>query len=325
MEIISNPTQVGIEKAAKALIDGQLVAFPTETVYGLGADASNPTSVARIYEVKGRPTGHPLIVHISSSSQIDKWALNVPEYAINLTRNFWPGPMTLILKRSQIAKDFITGGQDLVGLRVPSQQIALKLIQEFERLGGLGIAAPSANRFGAVSPTSIDAVQDELGSFLSGKDILLDGGTSEVGIESTIIDCSGRQPVIIRPGAITSEMLNELFGQKFSTSHHKKNLRASGILKSHYSPKADVIPNKNPQSGDGMIALKCIPTPTGVIRLAEPSDIKEFASCLYAALRLGDKLKIKKIIVLEPPGNGFAEAIRDRVSKASFKSNKNNV
>ena len=189
-----NPTQDEIKKAAKALKDGYLVAFPTETVYGLGADASNPTSVARIYEVKGRPTDHPLIVHISSTSQMDKWAVDVPEYAINLARNCWPGPMTLILKRSQIAKDFITGGQNLVGLRVPIHPTAIMLMKEFENLGGTGIAAPSANRFGAVSPTTLNAVVEEIGAYLSNKDLLLDGGASEVGIESTIIDCSGATP-----------------------------------------------------------------------------------------------------------------------------------
>jgi L-threonylcarbamoyladenylate synthase len=196
MEIINNPTQVDIVKAAKALIDGQLVVFPTETVYGLGADATNKKAVSRIYSVKSRPENHPLIVHISSINQLDKWVANIPDYAIKLATEFWPGPITLILKRSELAKDFITGGQDNVGLRVPDHSIALALITEFEKLGGFGIGAPSANRFGAVSPTTIEAVELELGGYLQAEDLILDGGLSEIGVESTIINCTKEYPVV---------------------------------------------------------------------------------------------------------------------------------
>jgi L-threonylcarbamoyladenylate synthase len=178
MEIISNPTQVEIKKAAQALKDGHLVAFPTETVYGLGADATNEKAVSRIYSVKGRPTDHPLIVHISSINQLDKWAVDIPEYAIKLAKEFWPGPMTLILKRNKIAKDFITGGQDNVGVRVPSHPVAIGLLSEFEKLGGSGVVAPSANRFSAVSPTNTYAVTEEIGGKLSKSDIIIDGGNS---------------------------------------------------------------------------------------------------------------------------------------------------
>jgi L-threonylcarbamoyladenylate synthase len=204
-QFFSNCTADTIREAAAALKAGHLVAFPTETVYGLGADARNPEAVKRIYEAKGRPSDHPLIVHISSVNQLEKWAREIPEYAIELARAFWPGPMTLILKRTDLAQDFITGGQDTVGLRVPSDPIARALIQEFERISDSAIAAPSANRFGQVSPTSSADVQEELGAYLSDDDQILDGGNSIIGIESTIIDCTGDRPAILRSGAVTEE------------------------------------------------------------------------------------------------------------------------
>jgi len=190
MSIISNCTAAAVTDAATTLLRGNLVAFPTETVYGLGADASNKDAVARIYQVKGRPADHPLIVHISSAAQLDKWASEIPEYAIKLARAFWPGPMTLILPRTDLAKDFITGGQNNVGVRVPEHSVALALLKEFEKQGGQGIAAPSANRFGKVSPTTASAVSDELSDYLSKDDLILDGGPCAVGVESTIIDCT---------------------------------------------------------------------------------------------------------------------------------------
>jgi L-threonylcarbamoyladenylate synthase len=317
MEIIFNCTQDSIKKAAKALKDGNLVAFPTETVYGLGADASNRTSVARVYEVKGRPTDHPLIVHISSIGQMDKWTVDVPEYAINLARYFWPGPITLILKRSQIAKDFITGGQNLVGLRVPSHPTALMLLKEFENLGGTGIAAPSANRFGAVSPTTSDAVLEELGTFLSDKDLLLDGGASEVGIESTIIDCSGMNPKILRPGFISKEQVEELCGLQSIDSISGSKVKTSGLLISHYSPIAKVALDGKTSPQDGFFALAEIETPPGAIRLGSPATIEEYAKNLYSALRLADQKGLKRISVIQPSGDGLAIAIRDRLSKAA--------
>jgi L-threonylcarbamoyladenylate synthase len=318
MEIISNCTQDVIEKAAKALTDGQLVAFPTETVYGLGADATNEKAGSRIYSVKGRPTDHPLIVHISSINQLEKWAIDIQEYAIKLARDFWPGPMTLILKRSKLAKDFITGGQSNVGLRVPSQPIALALLTEFEKNGGLGIAAPSANRFGAVSPTTASDVSEELEIYLNRDDLILDGGQCSVGLESTIIDCTGPVPIILRPGAITNEMVSTSINIDGNRSEEKSNIRVSGALESHYSPKAKVFTNLPPSPGDGFIAMNDIPTPSGVIRLASPISIEEYAKDFYSALRLGDKKGLKKINVIQPEGSGLAEAIRDRLNKAAL-------
>ena len=317
METIFNCTQDSIKKAAKALKDGYLVAFPTETVYGLGADASNPTSVARVYKVKGRPTDHPLIVHISSISQVNKWAVDVPEYAINLARKFWPGPITLILNRSQLAKDFITGGQDLVGLRVPSHPSALMLMREFENLGGSGIAAPSANRFGAVSPTTSDAVLEELGNFLSGKDFVLDGGASEVGIESTIIDCSGMTPKILRPGAISKEQVEKVCELQSIDNILGSKVKTSGLLISHYSPTAEVVLDGKTSPKVGFFAMAEIETPTGAIRLGSPSTIEEYAKNLYSVLRLADQKGLKRISVMQPSGDGLAMAIRDRLRKAA--------
>jgi len=317
MEIISNPTQVEIKKAAKALKDGHLVAFPTETVYGLGADATNEKAVSRVYSVKGRPTDHPLIVHISSINQLDKWAVDIPEYAIKLAEEFWPGPMTLILKRSELAKNFITGGQENVGVRVPSHPIALALLSEFEKLGGAGIAAPSANRFGAVSTTTAEDVNEELGSFLNLNDSILDGGSSLIGVESTIIDCRKTSPSILRPGAISITMIEDVTSYIVPKNFATKNIRVSGLLQNHYSPKAEVVINSTPQSGDGFIALDDVPTPTGVIRLASPVNLEEFAHLLYSALRAGDRLKITRVVVIQPDGEDLAHAIRDRLVRAS--------
>ena len=210
MYVISNPTPDEIVIAANALKNGHLVSFPTETVYGLGADATNEKAVGKIYMAKGRPKNHPVIVHISSANQVENWAREIPEYAISLASAYWPGPMTLILKRNSRASDFITGGQESVGLRVPNQQVALALTREFEKLGGFGIAAPSANRFGSISPTTAQAVEEELGKFLGSEDLILDKGQCEIGVESSIIDCTQVNPVVLRPGAITKELIEEI-------------------------------------------------------------------------------------------------------------------
>ena len=314
---LSECTAEMISNAAQTLKDGALVAFPTETVYGLGADATSAKAVARIYEVKGRPADHPLIVHIASMDSIGDWAIDIPEYTIKLARDYWPGPMTLILKRSELAQDFITGNQNTVGLRVPAQPIALALLKEFAKLGGKAIAAPSANRFGAVSPTTAAAVMDELIPFLNiDVDRILDGGPCLVGVESTIIDCTKPAPQILRPGAITKEMIEETTGLAV-VSEEKTEIRVSGALDSHYSPKAQVVINAMAESGEGFIALATITTPTGAIRLASPNTVEQYARDLYAALREGDARELTKIAVILPEGDGLAEAIRDRITKAA--------
>ena len=317
MEIISNPSQVEIKKAAQALKDGQLVAFPTETVYGLGADATNEKAVSRVYSVKARPTDHPLIVHISSINQLDKWAIDIPEYAIKLAEEFWPGPMTLILKRSEIAKDFITGGQENVGVRVPSHPLALELLSEFERLGGLGVAAPSANRFGKVSPTSSTDVQEDLGVYLDGNDQVIDGGKSKIGIESTIISCISGFPEILRQGAVTETLISTKLGIGINFKNELNNVKASGLLNSHYSPQARVILNRPAEPGEGFIAMANFETPKDVIRLASPKTSEEFARELYSSLRLGDRYKLDTIVVLIQETDGLLKAIYERLIKAA--------
>ncbi len=306
-----------IKAAAQSLVAGHLVAFPTETVYGLGADATNETAIAKIYKAKGRPADHPLIVHIASIDAIDQWAQDISEYAINLARDFWPGPMTLVFNRSDLAKDFITGNQNTVGLRVPNQSIALALLKEFESLGGKGIAAPSANRFGAVSPTTAQAVKDELENYLDqSNDIILDGGPCQVGVESTIIDCTAQTPQILRLGAITKEMIQESTGL-FVIDEAPTDIRVSGSLESHYSPNAKVVLDTYPTSGEGFIAIDSIQTPPGAIRLAAPSSIEGFARDLYSALRFADAQGLTKVCVIQPQGTGLAAAIRDRLKRAA--------
>ena len=293
---------------------GALVAFPTETVYGLGADAESAEAVARIYSTKGRPADHPLIVHIDSIDRMGEWASDIPTYAIALARDFWPGPMTLVVKRSARAKDFI---QETVGLRVPAHPLALGLLQAFVAAGGRGIAAPSANRFGAVSPTTADAVQEELGEFLAESDLILDGGPSLVGLESTIIDCTGDAPRVLRLGAITHEMIEETTGLKVIENDTAPEIRVSGSLESHYSPKAKVLLDVVAEAGDGLIAPDQIPTPNGVIRLMAPSTIEQYARDLYRALRMADQQGLEIVVVLQPGGDGLAAAIRDRLQRAA--------
>ena len=318
MNIISNCSASTIKDAATSLREGNLVAFPTETVYGLGGDAQNKSAVAKIYKVKNRPADHPLIIHLSSTEYLDKWVRDIPDYAIKLARVFWPGPMTLILPRTDLAKDFITGSQDTVGVRVPSHSVALALLIEFESQGGLGVAAPSANRFGKVSPTSAEAVQEELFNYLEPKDLILDGGLSHIGVESTIIDCTGSTPSILRPGGITRAMVKNSLG--IVIDDHPKTLvnqiKAPGLLKSHYSPTAKVLLNGIPSEGDGFIALATHSTPQGAIRLASPNNNTEYARELYQALRLADNKNLKRVFVIPPIGDDIAVAIRDRLQKS---------
>ena len=310
-----------MEKAAAQLAAGDLVAFPTETVYGLGADACNRGAVDRIYQVKGRPADHPLIVHIASMDRMGDWASEIPEFAIKLARDFWPGPMTLIVQRSQLAQDFITGGQETVGLRVPDHVVARALLEAFEKVGGKGVAAPSANRFGHVSPTSALAVVEELGQYLAPNDLVLDGGACAVGVESTIIDCTGNAPRILRPGAISDEMILESTGLEVirgSVADYKQaQIRVSGSLENHYAPAARVLLDLQPTPGQGFIALASTQTPEGVIRLAAPINHEDFARILYSSLRSADSQGLTEVVVTQPIGTGIAEAIRDRLSRAA--------
>ena len=314
--IISQCSLSVLRKSAEKLRAGDLVAFPTETVYGIGADAENKDAVARMYQVKNRPTGHPVIIHIAELNDVDYWAKDVPEYAINLMRDFWPGPMTLLLRRRDAAGDFLTGAQEIVGLRIPANSLALGLLNEFKAFGGKGIAAPSANRYGAVSPTTAEAVSQELSEYLSPNDQILDGGPCLVGVESTIIDCSGQNPKILRPGAISAEMIEESTGIVLEEVGETK-IRVSGSDKQHYAPKAKVIVDGQSQSGEGLIAMSDVATPEGVIRLAEPKSVEEYARVLYSALRISDTQNLQTVRIIPPTGQGLAVAIRDRINRAA--------
>jgi len=302
--------------AAAILIRGGLVAFPTETVYGLGADACNEMAVERIYSVKGRPADHPLIVHVASTDALGEWAADVPPYAIALARDYWPGPMTLVVTRSALAADFITGGQDTVGVRVPNHPVALGLLEAFAKAGGKGVSAPSANRFGNVSPTTAQAVSDELSDYLGMSDVILDGGACDVGVESTIIDCTGDVPKILRPGAITEEMIEHSTGLDVFDADGVA-IRVSGSLESHYSPIAKVLLDQSPVVGQGFIAMADVASAAGVIRLASPTTHDEFARVLYSALRAADEQGLNTVVVAQPAGNGIAIAIRDRLMRAA--------
>jgi L-threonylcarbamoyladenylate synthase len=251
------------------------------------------------------------------------WADDVPAYAISLARDFWPGPMTLVVKRSALAADFVTGGQDTVGVRVPDHPVALGLLEAFERAGGKGVAAPSANRFGNVSPTTAQAVSDELRDYLADGDLILDGGACDVGVESTIIDCTGDVPKILRPGAITAQMITdstglEVVGQSSDGVNVDRNaIRVSGSLEAHYAPAATVVLDQSPVAGQGFIAMADVVAGSGVVRLAAPHTHEEFARVLYSALRAADQQKLNTVVVHQPQGDGIAIAIRDRLKRAS--------
>jgi L-threonylcarbamoyladenylate synthase len=306
--------------AAGVLLAGGLVAFPTETVYGLGADACNGVAVARIYAVKGRPADHPLIVHVPSMDGLGDWARDVPTYAISLARDYWPGPMTLIVPRSDLAGDFVTGVQDTVGVRVPNHPVALGLLEAFAAAGGKGVAAPSANRFGNVSPTTAQAVASELGDYLADGDQIIDGGPCDVGVESTIIDCTGDTPKILRPGAITVQMIEESTGLVVVGTVEEPTIRVSGSLDSHYAPVATVVLDQSPVLGQGFIAMADVVAAEGVMRLAAPRTHEEFAQVLYAALRAADEQGLSTVVVQQPVGDGIAIAIRDRLKRAAHGS-----
>jgi L-threonylcarbamoyladenylate synthase len=239
---------------------------------------------------------------------------------MRLAKFFWPGPMTLILPRTELAKYFITGGQNTVGIRVPANPVAMSLLREFEAQGGSGVAAPSANKFGHVSPTTASDVELELGELLSSKDHILNGGSCSIGVESTIIDCTKYEPIILRPGAVTREKLEKFlkFDMRLNVSQTNP-VRYSGSLESHYSPLAKVFLTGVPKKGDGFIAYSHIKTPIGAIRLASPSNNEEYAHVLYKSFRYADKKGISKIYVIPPNTSGIGEAICDRLTKSANK------
>jgi L-threonylcarbamoyladenylate synthase len=254
---------------------------------------------------------------------LGEWASEVQGYAISLARDYWPGPMTLVVQRSALAGDFVTGGQDTVGVRVPNHPVALGLLEAFVWAGGKGVAAPSANRFGNVSPTTAQAVSDELRDYLAGGDQILDGGPCDVGVESTIIDCTGDVPKILRPGAITAQMITESTGLEVIGVMEESAIRVSGSLEAHYAPAATVLLDQSPVAGQGFIAMADVVAGDGVVRLAAPKTHEEFARVLYSALRAADEQELETVVVTQPLGDGIAVAIRDRLKRAAFGSVKN--
>jgi L-threonylcarbamoyladenylate synthase len=315
MTLIKQPTPENILLAASNLKDGALIGLPTETVYGLAADAENESAIRRIYEVKGRPFDHPLIVHIGSIKYLEKWARDIPEYALKLAITFWPGPMTLILKRSKIAKDYVTGNQNSIAVRIPNHPVALSILSEFHKLGGNGLAAPSANKYSRVSSTTAKAVYEQLGKDLFPEnDLIIDGGVCDIGLESTIINCLSEFPKTLRPGSVILE--NQVEYQNLKTESESA-IKHSGDAFKHYSPNAQIVLDGDPRIGDGFIALAKTKTPIGCHRLSSPSNALEFAKNLYESLRLGDKLNLERIFVEVPEGNGIEIAIKDRLLKAS--------
>jgi len=320
VRITTNP-----DDAAEALVAGHLAALPTETVYGLGARADLPHAIARVYAAKGRPADHPLIVHIRDHAELGAWAREIPGYAHDLARACWPGPLTLVLARTEKAGDFITGGQGTVAVRVPSHPLMRTVL---DRLAGftadpaVGIAAPSANRFGRVSPTTVGHVEVELGLILGPDDVLLDGGPSSVGVESTIVDCTGPLPVILRPGNVSADDVTTATGLALGAS---SAVRAPGTLASHYAPQARVTlvdaATLESTPGDdattGVLALAGIPTPIGLVRLSEPATADEYAQVLYAALREADALGLQRVLAVPPPVHGVGAAVIDRLRRAS--------
>ncbi len=316
-------TPTALQEAAITLTEGNLVVFPTETVYGLGGDATSNSAVARIYKVKKRPKDHPLIVHISSMSLLGEWASHVPGYAEELAHAFWPGPLTMILPRTKLAENFITGGQENVALRSPENLNARILLSNFEKLGGYGVVAPSANKFGKVSATTVDAVLQFIGDALEDKDLVLNGGQSSIGIESTILDCTGNLPILVRPGFVSHEMVENVLGLKIESRAIKmapKELKFSGKFPSHYAPNAKVFLNANPKFGDGFLAVESTKTPTGAIRLSSPKTSEELAHDLYSALHKADLLGLQNVHVHVPENGNLIDALKDRLEKAQFKN-----
>ncbi len=320
-----------IEDAARRLERGELIAFPTETVYGLGADAENPLAIAKIYQAKGRPSNHPVIVHLAPEADLAYWAQYVSPDARKLIAAFWPGPLTLIVKRAEHIPDTVAGGQDSIGLRCPSHPVAQALLRAFKNGKG-GIAAPSANKFGQVSPTTAQHVRDEFSD--DTEDLLtcvLDGGQSEVGIESTIVDVSRGHAVLLRPGHITAAQIADVLGS-WPALPDRNAPRASGTLESHYAPHTPVVLVDGEQlqevlqalhAGGRQVALIQHDTEANSLahaRIALPATPAGYAYGLYAALRAMDEVNADVIVVQSPPSDDIWNGINDRLRRAAHDS-----
>jgi L-threonylcarbamoyladenylate synthase len=319
--VTAAPPDRDVARAVEILRDGGLVAFPTETVYGLGADAENRTALRSLYAVKGRPVAHPVIVHLAHARQLDDWAVEISSAARQLAAAYWPGPLTLVVRRATRVPDEVTGGLDTVGLRVPAHPLAHELLDAF----GGGLAAPSANRFGRVSPTTADAVRAGLGDAVP---LVLDGGACTVGVESTIVDCTTDEPRVLRVGGITVEMLGGLLGVAPPVGGAT---RAPGTLPSHYAPdarvevlsEAGVAARVTTLTASGARVGVLAPRgtrlelPRGTVTLATPDDADEYARVLYAMLRQADVLGLDVVVAVPPAPEGIGRAVADRLRRAA--------
>jgi L-threonylcarbamoyladenylate synthase len=326
-----------VASAVTALRTGGLVALPTETVYGLGARAGDADAVGRIYAVKGRPSHHPVIVHVADADAIDRWTSAVPDYARRLAQRVWPGPLTLVLPKAAAVGDYLTGGHPTVGLRSPDHPLTLQVLRDLDD----GVAAPSANRFGRVSPTTAQHVLDELGDRLDPThDLVLDGGPCPVGVESTIVDATGPAPRVLRPGAVSPQRISEVGGVAITetgATGPTEPIPAPGTLPAHYAPRARVVlaePERVDQTladlGDdvtvGLLALRHVDVDAGrvvdgtLVSLAQPDDVDDYARTLYAALRRADDLGLAVLVAVLPPPAGVGGAIRDRLQRAAHGS-----
>ncbi len=320
---VMDRTPLLLDEAVSSLRRGGLVAFPTETVYGLGADASNGRAVARIYELKGRPPTHPVIVHLGSAGMVGEWAVDLTDDALAAADAFWPGPLTLVVARHRRVPDEVTGGSDTVGLRVPAHKLALALLGAF----GGGVAAPSANRFGRVSPTTAQAVREEFGD---GIHVVLDGGPCRVGVESTVVDATGPRLRVLRPGAVTTRQLSQLLGYDVSVAT-SSTVRAPGTLPSHYAPAARVELAELDGVGARAAQLSAEGAAVGVLTPVHPGDLastkvrflavmatpEDYARGLYEALRAADRRGIDVVLAVAPQPGGIADAVIDRLTRAA--------
>lgn len=298
-------TTVDIDRAARILDEGGIIGLPTETVYGLAALALDRKAVERVFEVKGRPRTHPLIVHLASVAEIDTWGV-IDENARALARTFMPGPFTLLVPRTPLVPDWVTGGRDTVALRVPAHEVAHKLLLAV----GTAVVAPSANRFGKVSPTTARHVVDDLGDDV---DVVLDGGPCEVGVESTIVECVDGQVRVLRHGAITEEQIEEVVSGALSPD--RGSSRAPGMLKSHYAPRAKVLLVENAFDAEHQLA-RASETGKRAIRLFH-DDARVYAENLYSDLRKADEIGADVVVAILPPDSGIGRAVRDRLVKAA--------
>lgn len=320
---LSADDRARVAAAAEVLARGGVVAIPTETVYGLGADAANPDAVRRVFAIKGRPADHPVIVHVAGADDITRWARDVPAQARELARRYWPGPLTLVLPRAPEVADVVTGGQDTVALRAPAHPLTQALLRAF----GGGIAAPSANRHGQVSPTTAAHVRQDLGAAV---DMILDGGPCALGLESTILALLGDEPVLLRPGAISPEELSVVLNQPVALAGATTRIRAPGALAAHYAPRAPLelcatqeLPVRvaNLQAAGAragcLIMGSAPPLPTNTVLVALPARAPDYGAGLYAALRQLDALEVDRILVAQPPSDPAWRAVNDRLRRAA--------